>query len=909
MATRHFIGWSEAAPARVVRWCRGQWPEALPPGLIFCVPTSLALRRLRDALIDAYGSFQGVRFLTPSALPTLFAPPAETQAATPSEMFRVWARVFDWLRQADPSDAVLASLFPGQCAWLDRPAARYALARRLMALRDTLAEQCLDFAAVAAHPQTALLGDRERNRWAALDLLETKCRETLAALGLEDPADRQLAILRNPVPQPQEAAAEWRLVVACVPDLMPALTRLFDAAPACDILVLAEPSDADRFSPHGLPAPAAWATCDIPLPEGALRPAENPQGEADAVEAFLDAHRRIDPADLCLCALDREALPPLTAALAEHEVTVFEPEPIALAKQAPARALLALAGLLRDPTPAALLPLLVLPEAAATVGVSVARLRADYDSLMAERNPSTRRDALRFAPEGPLRDFLSKCQAWANAFRANPVPAARTFLIDLYGAASIDPTREPIRFATFDALRGLLNELAGLRTNADVPDADLLAARLADEAIRPVRRDADCAYEGRLEILWSRAPLLALIGLNEGLFPDTTFEDAFLPNAFRRALGLRNDATRAARDAYLLVAATAWRDPGDLLLTCARTNLRGDWLKPTRLLFRCDAATRAARARALFLDPAPRPPAPPPGTALAFTQNPVLWREVPPPTRLSASAIARFLASPLVYWITDRLRLADAEDLPDGMDAAAFGVLIHTALEALRTTDATDPGTLSDTLTTAYDTAFYERYGSNPGIELLAAQAAAHGRLRAAARLESQSRLEGWETKYTEHETRDPKWELPFDVDGHTLTLYGQIDRIDRNRHTGAWRIVDYKTGKKGEEPNKTHYTKPRDGDLRWMSFQLPLYRLLARHALNIPADTPIELDYFLLPAMGQADFARYDDPEDEAATLRDFQDTLRELLALGQEPLPADVGDYGDPLLKLLTEPTAPCD
>ena len=233
MATRHFIGWSEAAPARVVRWCRGQWPEALPPGLIFCVPTSLALRRLRDALIDAYGSFQGVRFLTPSALPTLFAPPAETQAATPSEMFRVWARVFDWLRQADPSDAVLASLFPGQRAWLDRPAARYALARRLMALRDTLAEQCLDFAAVAAHPQTALLGDRERNRWAALDLLETKCRETLAALGLEDPADRQLAILRNPVPQPQEAAAEWRLVVACVPDLMPALTRLFDAAPAC----------------------------------------------------------------------------------------------------------------------------------------------------------------------------------------------------------------------------------------------------------------------------------------------------------------------------------------------------------------------------------------------------------------------------------------------------------------------------------------------------------------------------------------------------------------------------------------------------------------------------------------------------------------------------------------------------
>ena len=909
MATRHFIGWSEAAPARVVRWCRGQWPEALPPGLVFCVPTSLALRRLRDALIDAYGAFQGIRFLTPSALPTLFAPPAETQAATPSEMLRVWSRVFDWLRQADPSDTVLASLFPGQRAWLDRPAARYALARRLMALRDTLAEQCLDFAAVVAHPQTARLDDRERNRWAALDLLETKCRETLAALGLEDPADRQLAILRDPVPQPQEAAAEWRLIVACVPDLMPALTRLFDAAPACDILILAEPSDADRFSPHGLPTPEAWATCDIPLPDAAIRPAENPQGEADAVEAFLDAHRRIDPADLCLCALDREALPPLTAALAEHNVTIFEPEPIALAKQAPARALLALAGLLRDPTPAALLPLIALPEAAATVDVSVARLRADYDALMAEHNPSTCRDALRFAPDGPFRDFLSKCQAWANAFRTAPIPAARAFLIDLYGAFSIDPLRDPIRFATFDALRGLLNELAGLRINGDVPDADLLAARLADESIRPVRGDADCAYEGRLEILWSRAPLLALIGLNEGLFPDTTFEDAFLPNAFRRALGLRNDATRAARDAYLLIAATAWRAPGDLLLTCARTNLRGDWLKPSRLLFRCSAATRAARARALFIDPAPRPPAPPPGTSLAFAQNPAFWREVHPPTRLSASAIARFLASPLLYWITDRLRLADAEALPDGMDAAAFGTLVHAALESLRDTSATEPGALADTLLAAYDKAFRERYGDHPGIELLAARAAAHGRLRAAARLESQSRLDGWETQLTERETRGPVWELPFEVDGHVLTLYGQIDRIDRNRHTGAWRIVDYKTGKNGDPPDKTHYAKSRDGNVRWMSFQLPLYRLLARRALSLPEDTPIALAYFLLPAMGQASFAQFDDPESEAATLRDLQITLRDLLALGQAPLPAEIGDYGDPLLQLLTEPTAPCD
>ena len=44
----------------------------------------------------------------------------------------------------------------------------------------------------------------------------------------------------------------------------------------------------------------------------------------------------------CLGVLDREAIPPFTAMLAAHGVMAFEPEPIALGEQPPARALLAL---------------------------------------------------------------------------------------------------------------------------------------------------------------------------------------------------------------------------------------------------------------------------------------------------------------------------------------------------------------------------------------------------------------------------------------------------------------------------------------------------------------------------------------------------------------------------------------
>lgn len=903
----HLIGRSAAAPARIVRWCRERWPGALPPGLVFCVPTSLALRRLRDALADAYGAFQGVRFLTPSALPALFAPPEATPAATEAEMLRAWAGVFAWLHARDPDGAVLSCLFPGKRDWLARPAARYAVARRLMRLRDTLAERLLDFAAVAAHPETALLDARERSRWAALDALEARCREMLAAAGLADPADRQLAILRDPRPQPQEAG-DWRLVVACVPDLMPALTRLFAAAPACDILVLAEPGEADRFDAFGLPDPAFWERAAIGLPGEAIRQAENPAGVARAVEGFLDAHGAVAPADLCLGVLDREALPPLSAMLAAHGVTVFEPEPIALSRQPPALALLSLANLARDDRPEAVLPLMALPEVAAALGQDYRTLRAAYDDWAENAQPASWRPPKaegEAAGQTPLRAFLGRCAAWAEAFRANPVVGARAFLSELYGAATVDPVRDPLRFAAFEALRDLLNELGDLRLGEAAPDTELFAARLADIALRPVRGDADCAYEGRLELLWADAPLLVLAGLNEGLFPDTTFEDAFLPNAFRRALGLRSDVTRAARDAYILSAVCAWRRPDDVCLLCARSNARGDWLKPSRLLFRCGPEEQARRARLLFLGSASPTPVPAPGTALAFAENPAFWVAREPPTRFSASAIAAFLQSPLQYWLTYALGLADTDDLPDGLSPTLLGTLVHEALRPLpKIPRSADIEALTDALLTILRARFARRFGDAPTVQVLASCRSAERRIRAAARLEASLRAEGWETKHTELRA-----EAPFRVGDRTVTLHGFIDRVDVNPRTGVWRVIDYKTGKVGNGATAAHWKAPRGApEPVWHSFQLPLYRLLARAALGLPHDAPLQLAYFALPDEGQASLSFYDDPPGgEATTEVALRATLSAILALGRAPLPAEVGPYGDQLLATLVAPTLP--
>ncbi len=903
----HFIGREAAAPELIVRWCRKQWPNQLPPGLLFCVPTSLALRRLRDALTKTYTAFQGVSFCSPSALPKLFTPEPVEPSASAAEMLRVWDGVFDWLQGVDAENLIAKRLFPGRREWLRRPKARYAVAKRLMEMRATLAEAGLDFGSVAAHPATAQLELRERERWVALDALECKAREILQAHGLEDAADVQLRALRNPIAQPLETGCSWHLIIACVPDFMPALRKLFSVAPQCDVLVQANPEEADRFDLEGLPLPEVWETLPLELPDEALVSAETPADEATAINAWLDGLGTVEPQEFCFGIFDREIMPPLTAHLAQHGVEVFAPEPLMLSERPAARVLCALSALATEPRPENLLPLMCHPEVATAVASDYATLRAAYAEVMEGHCPRTLAELIRFSETNALATFATRCLDWVAAFRKDPVEGARSFLIDLYGRQEVEPVRDPLLFATFEALQSLLDELAQLRVGAGGATVELLLARLSEIPLRPVRGAAECAYEGRMEVLWSSAPRLILAGLNEGVFPDTTFEDAFLPNEFRRALGLRNDRTRAARDAYILSTACAARTPDALLLLSARSNTRGDWLRPSRLFFRCAPQQCVHRANVFFGDAASHSVELGTETGLAFATNPSTWGGQPEFTVVSASMLRRWLQSPLEWWFKDALGLSETADLlPDGVTNALFGTLLHTALQTLHGLPGKIPEELTPPLLSAFDAVFYARYGGTPDVELLATQKSAHHRLRAMARLEASLRAEGWECVYTESHTN--AWRAPLEVNGKRVFLQGQIDRIDRHRQTGAWRIIDYKTGASVKDPNTSHYRRDRETKQdEWHDFQLPIYRLIMRVGLNLPPSTPVELAYIIVPGEGEARLVHFDDPEDEAATEAALREAVAGMLATGQEPLAAAVGVYGNPLLAQLVAPTDP--
>lgn len=906
---RHFIGNTASAPAQIVAWCREQWPDALPAGLVFCVPTALAFRRLRDALTHAYGAFQGIQFILPAGLLTLFAPESSQPIASPSEVLLVWDRVFTWLQQADADNRIAETLFPGNHDWLERSRARLSIAQRLVRLRKTLAEAKLDFGSVAAHPMTKLAPATELLRWQALDALETRFREEMSRVGLVDPTDHQLAIFAHPQPREQETGTAWRLIVACVPDFMPALESLLTEAPQCDILILDEPEAADDFTEFGLPKPSAWAKRAIDIPAEAIVIGENPLDEAEAIHQKLCARKTIDPADLCLALLNPEVIRPVHALLASHGVTFFEPEPIALNTRPVARLLSEICLLNPTQAPHHLFPLLSAPEVAEAVGSDPATLRTAYNELIEGHQPETILAATIFGRDTALAPFLEACMRWMKAFTDHPVQACRDVLCELYGNRMADPIANPLDFESFKSLRDLFTELETLRIADAVVSPELILARIATLNLSPLRRGADCACEGRLEFIWSPAPLLILAGLNEGVFPDSTFEDAFLPNGFRCDLGLRSDENRAARDAYLLATACKQHRPEDLLLSCSRSSLRGDWLKPSRLYFRCDAATREERARQLFVDsPLPRP-TPGAETGLAFKENPIFWEEVAPLKKLSATAIRAFLDSPLTYWLTRRRNLQMTDELPDGVPFNVKGSILHDILAQLPKIQGKTADEILPLLLEALQQRYTAIYGKQPPVEVLAARMSSERQVRAMARLEAKLRTEGWETKYVEkgRASDEDAWRVPVQTPNGNVLLYGQIDRIDYHPVRKLWRIIDYKTTIRSKDASDSHWNKNRAGVITWKDYQLPIYRMILRHACKLPLEKPVELAYVVLSASSRADLSRYEDPICEEQTEAAVRETISQILHLGTEALEADVGAYGDPLLRLLTEPTVP--
>ncbi len=838
---RHFLAWDRPWLPQAAAWLAQGWDGngALDlSGVLAIVSTQQAGRRLREALAG-HAAARGAavfppRTQTPDTMLRLGA--GAPDVATRLEALLAWADVLATVDLAAVPDVLPVAPPRRDFAWAWR------LAESLGRLQTQLAEGGLALADVVPRAGAAL---PEPARWRQLAALEARQVERLAALGRREPHAARRAFARAPA----LPAGVTRVVVLAAPDPLPlaleVLARWAAEVPV-DVVVFAPAGEAEAFDPCGRPRPEAWAHRALALPDFAARVhlCADPAAEAERAAAVAGIYGHEADGRVALGLADPAVLPLLEHELSRAGLAAYNPEGRVRRGEALHALLAALADFAREPSVEAIAALARCPDFLACLAArfgpefSPATFLAEFDAAR-ERHLPADLAALR-ALADPRQTHLGRALGVLGELRAAlgagafPRPALAALALVFEGRRFDLGRPEDARAAeALGAWRDLLRECAAAAEHYPGVPAGCwweVALALFGESRRTEEKAAGALeLQGWLELPWEDAPHLVVAGLNDGLVPDAVVGDPFLPESLRVALGLKSNAARLARDAYLLQALAASRAQGGRLdLLFAKTSAAGDPLRPSRLLLRCPDEELPERIARLFR------PAELTRPNLPWTRA---WRlaprRLPPLTRVAVTGLRAWLACPFRFYLQHGLKLEPVDPAKSELDARDFGTLCHLALEAMAREpalrDCTDEAMLREFLLGAFDRAARARHGTELTLPLVIQLETARQRLARVAAIQARERAAGWIVDRIE-------WAFSLDLGG--LEVRGKIDRIDRHA-SGAWRVLDYKTSDTAVPPAKSHLRPARPGDdvlpkwmhvvvdgraAVWADLQLPLY-------------------------------------------------------------------------------------
>ena len=831
------------------------------------IPTAGAGRRIRRALAET--GVLSPRFIQPmrALLPDCknLAQRFEREAA--------WARV---LKQADPD--LLEPLFSN--ATLDSIDARLKSAGVLCDFCDLLAEGGWN----PAEPRLIELCGEDASRWEALAQLHRRYLATLKSHALLDPNEARISEIANP----SRAQELDRVVIACIPDLTLAAQRyaeaLEKAGVAIEVLVWLPGELAAGFDAWGRPDSAPWADCRITLQDSQILLAPSPDAEAALALDFVLSSKT--PGDYAVVLADPEVSTAFRSEIENRGGRAFLPDG--------GRLDLSEAGIL---------------------ALEWERFRTGGDLRVLRRLLELPRfnQVLRAGSDLKADDALAVCDYLIGEAVLSDLDQAEAFTQIAFDPETDRTKRRAQSLVLIQQARGLLSLTVsdllarawqsggeGLETARKVEalhraiaaspifetDAEGLetafARALKSEPLFEASEPGEVELSGWLEAPWTEAARLALCGCVEGVLPSSVNGHAFLPDSKRRPLGLADNASRFARDAYLFQCLLLARPPAEFQCTFSRFARDGSPLLPSSLFLRCPEEALPERVRSLFGETQSGRSRATRGNSWRWNLPQSLRRKV---EKISPTDFSEYLACPFRYYLRKVLWLDSFISDAREMDAKRFGLLVHEALEnyGRQSPDESDPAAIERLVMAHLDDSATLLFGPAPSPAVRIQIEGARARLRAFARIQADQFAEGWRIIATEKKLASDG-ENPLAIG--PLKLSGKIDRIEKNILTGAWRILDYKTYAKSKTPAKQHFSGrlPKEwipeaefefGDSkkpkkkRWADLQLPLYRkiLLHLHGVEI-GNHPVETAYFTLSA----------DPSESAVeTFHELDDSVME--------------------------------
>lgn len=878
---RIFIDWSEPLLPAVVRaLVDGRAPPVDLGTMIVVVPGRRAGRRFRELLTEATGGrHTPPRIVTIGDLPELLYVPKRPFASDLVQRL-AWIKAIQSLRPQQLASVVR------QLPAADDTAGWFALAELLWRQHRELAADGLNFADVLQRGgELATFG--EHGRWRTLAAIQDAYHRELDGLELWDRQTARLVALRE-----REFGTTHRIVLVGMSDLTLVQRQMLDQlADRVTAYVHAPASLTEAFDAHGCVIPEAWSAMPIPIRDGQLLVADGPAEAGGCVAAVLSGFGdRFRTDDISIGLADEGAAAVIVRRLEECGIAGRWSVGPPVTRTPPVQLLAAVADYVElDNTAqfAALARHSDVGDWLTARGAPAGWLPA-LDAFISQRVPQRLRD---WAPR-------HAGAAWQRAFelvqelveplrgRSRPIgewaPHVTRVLQTVYADAAFLPD-DPAAQRTVSGLEALQQALVDQAAAPDglsprvpaVTALRLLIDALAQVTVPPPANDAAVELMGWLDIAHDDAPATIVVGLNEGLIPQSANADPFLPDRLRTVLGVTDNQRRYARDAHALLSLL--HSCRDSVLIAARRDVRGDPLAPSRLLLATEGGEIAARVRAFYRPERPTPAVEPPPAPLSGRSGFVVPRpraEIAPPDVLYVTAFRDYLASPYRFYLKHVEGLREVDDSVDELSAAAFGDLAHEVLARFGTSkvrDSQDAAEIRAFLSAALDEVARGAFGGSPVMAVEIQLEQARARLAAFAEWQARWAQQGWTIRFTEASPGDEgiALELP---DGECLRVKGRIDRIDRHAD-GRWMIFDYKTGESGDPPERAHR---RDGE--WIDLQLPLYRHLAR-ALEVTGD--VQLGYLRLPRDTTAvreEVAPWtgEDLESADATIRDVAMRIR---------------------------------
>ncbi|MCI0629789.1 MAG: PD-(D/E)XK nuclease family protein [Phycisphaerales bacterium] len=798
----------------------------------------------------------------------------DSPTATQTEMVLAWLSAL----RALPTET-LGPLLPSPPQPDELPDWR-ELAITIARLYEELSGQRLTFGDVAARADRLAMV-AEGDRWRVLEQVRELYERSLTRAGLTDPHRARESALRATVNQPRKSASPQKLVLIGITELnavqRAAVERAADRAIA---LTHAPRRLADRFDSVGCVRPESWRDIQIELRDDQIKVADRPDDQAqEALRAVAEFGGRFSAAEITI-GLGDETLAPVVERAADWAgLPVRSAIGNPLGQSPPARALMAIADWLDDDRFANFAAMLRHPDLedwvrreASDQGVAewLTLLDRYFEDHLHERfsgewlGDKDRAQKLAGAYDAVTR-LLAPLNPRGNRNQKRPLGEWSQPLLDilakLYGDSPVssgDPAA-PRRAEACMALRDVLAEFAAapmnLQPNASAAQAvRLMLLQAAQEQLPHDPLDNQIEMLGWLELHLDLAPALVITGFNDEHIPHSISADLFLPDSMRAQLGLSCNSTRYARDAYLMQAIGNSRP--HVTVVAGRRTAQGEPLTPSRLLLACEPETLVRRIRSLCVEPTelarPAPIGLPPPAERSKFSVPLLPVPIAAPQYMTITEFRSYLTCPYRYALERRLGLEAFDGDARELDPLQFGTLAHEILCTFGSDDdircSTSPDGIEKYLFNALDAASRLRFGASPITAVRVQLARMKQRIRSFAQRQAQLCDEGWRIRHCElHFDGSIALDMP---DQPPMPLHARIDRIDQHEHTGAWRIIDYKTGDGAESPHKTHHgreTFPPDDALEWIDLQLPLYHYLAtRSEHKIVGE--IELAYFCLP-------------------------------------------------------------